>query len=81
MIKEARVNILFEDEDIQDDRQIVNFINEDELRHSNGDVRHNIPFNDDADVMEKKDQNKFLNHQCCSVEFDKLCCITEFGTI
>lgn len=54
MIKEARVNTLFEDVDVQDDQRIMNFITEYAVGTSVGDVGHNTPFNDDANVAENK---------------------------
>ena len=54
MIKYARVNTLFDDEDVYDYQQLGNFINEDEVGTSNGDVGHNIPFNDVVNVIKKQ---------------------------
>ncbi|KAI5394794.1 hypothetical protein KIW84_061418 [Lathyrus oleraceus] len=58
MMKEARVNTPFEDEDVQDDRQIMNFINKDEVGISSKDVGHNTPFNNYANVAENKSKYK-----------------------
>ncbi|CAL5208345.1 unnamed protein product [Lathyrus oleraceus] len=58
MMKEARVNTPFEDEVVQDDRQLVNFITEDEVGTLAGDVGHNTPFNDDANVAENQLKSK-----------------------
>ncbi|KAI5437307.1 hypothetical protein KIW84_023428 [Lathyrus oleraceus] len=58
MMKEARVNTLFEDEVVQDDRQLVNFITEGEVGTFAGDVGHNTPFNDDANVAENQSKSK-----------------------
>ncbi|KAI5395802.1 hypothetical protein KIW84_062111 [Lathyrus oleraceus] len=58
MMKEARVNTPFEDEVVQDDRQLVNFITEDEVGTLAGDVGHNTPFNDDANVAENQSKSK-----------------------
>ncbi|KAI5382996.1 hypothetical protein KIW84_070414 [Lathyrus oleraceus] len=52
IMKEARVNSPFEDEVVQDDRQLVNFITKDEVGTFAGDVGYNTPFNDDANVAE-----------------------------
>ncbi|KAL5081144.1 hypothetical protein RYX36_009565, partial [Vicia faba] len=48
MIKVASVNTPFENEDVQDDRQIVNFITKVEVGTFVGDVGHDTPPNDDA---------------------------------
>lgn len=58
MMKEARVNTLFEEEVVQDDRQLVNFITEDEVGTLAGDVGHNTPFNDDANVAKNQSKSK-----------------------
>ncbi|XP_058768970.1 uncharacterized protein LOC131642769 [Vicia villosa] len=58
MLKEAKVNTLFENEDVQDDRQIMNFITKDEVGNSVGDVIHNTPSNDDANVVENQPKSK-----------------------
>jgi hypothetical protein len=58
MMKKARVNTPFEDEVVQDDRQLVNFIIEDEVGTLVGDVGHNTPFNDDANVTENQSKSK-----------------------
>ncbi|KAI5421865.1 hypothetical protein KIW84_045345 [Lathyrus oleraceus] len=58
MMKEARVNTPFEEEVVQDDRQLVNFITEDEVGTLAGDVGHNTPFNDDANVAENQSKSK-----------------------
>ncbi|KAI5409375.1 hypothetical protein KIW84_054977 [Lathyrus oleraceus] len=58
MMKEARVNTLFEDEVVQDDRQLVNFITKDEVGTLARDVGHNTLFNDDANVMENQSKSK-----------------------
>ncbi|KAI5418631.1 hypothetical protein KIW84_043019 [Lathyrus oleraceus] len=58
MMKEARVNTPFEEEVVQDDRQFVNFITEDEVGTLVGDVGHNTPFNDDANVAENQSKSK-----------------------
>ncbi|KAI5398992.1 hypothetical protein KIW84_064382 [Lathyrus oleraceus] len=58
MMKEARVNTPFEDEVVQDDRHLVNFITEDEVETFAGDVRYNNPFNDDANVTENQSKSK-----------------------
>ncbi|KAI5429297.1 hypothetical protein KIW84_034062 [Lathyrus oleraceus] len=58
MMIEARVNTPFEEEVVQDDRQLVNFITEDEVGTLVGDVGHNTPFNDDANVTENQSKSK-----------------------
>ncbi|KAI5425049.1 hypothetical protein KIW84_031010 [Lathyrus oleraceus] len=58
MMKEARVNTPFEEEVVQDDRQLVNFITEDEVGTLAGDVGHNTSFNDDANVAENQSKSK-----------------------
>lgn len=58
MMKEARVNTPFEEEVVQDDRQLVNFITEDEVGTLSGDVGHNTPFNDDVNVAEDQSKSK-----------------------
>ncbi|KAI5398764.1 hypothetical protein KIW84_064226 [Lathyrus oleraceus] len=58
MMKEARVNTPVEEEVVQDDRQLVNFITEDEVGTLAGDVEHNTPFNDDANVAENQLKSK-----------------------
>ncbi|CAL5200187.1 unnamed protein product [Lathyrus oleraceus] len=58
MMKEAGVNTPFEDEVVQDDRQLVNFITEDEVRTLTGDIGHNTPFNNDANVAKNQSKSK-----------------------
>ncbi|XP_058764118.1 uncharacterized protein LOC131637541 [Vicia villosa] len=54
MLKEAKDNTRFENEDVQDDQQMVNFITEDEVGIAVGDVGHNTPPNVDANVVENQ---------------------------
>ncbi|XP_050875258.1 uncharacterized protein LOC127078886 [Lathyrus oleraceus] len=58
MMKKARVNTPFEEEVVQDDRQLLNFIIEDEVGTLPEDVGHNTPFNDDANVAENQSKSK-----------------------
>ncbi|XP_050878622.1 protein MAIN-LIKE 1 [Lathyrus oleraceus] len=58
MMKEARVNTPFEDEVVQDDRQLVDFITEDEVGTLVGYVGHNTPFNDDVNGAENQSKSK-----------------------
>ena len=58
MMKEARVNTSFEDGVVQDDRKLVNFVTEDEVGTLAGDVGHNTPFNDDANVAKNQSKSK-----------------------
>ncbi|KAI5413452.1 hypothetical protein KIW84_057868 [Lathyrus oleraceus] len=62
MMKEARVNTPFEEEVVQDDRQLVNFITEDEIETLAGDVRHNTPFNDDVNLLISSSTILFFFH-------------------
>ncbi|XP_058749524.1 uncharacterized protein LOC131622504 [Vicia villosa] len=54
MLKDSKDNSRFENKDVQDDQQIVNFIAEDEVRIYVGDVGHKTPPNDDANVVENQ---------------------------
>ncbi|CAL5197493.1 unnamed protein product [Lathyrus oleraceus] len=58
IMKEARVNTPFEEEVVQDDRQLVSFITGDEVGTLAGDVGHNTPFNDDANVAKNQSKSK-----------------------
>jgi hypothetical protein len=52
MIKEARASTLFENEDVQEDQQMVNFMNEVEVGTSAGDAGNNTPPYDDPNAVE-----------------------------
>ncbi|CAK8533675.1 unnamed protein product [Lathyrus sativus] len=58
MRKEARVNTPFQDEDVQDDRQLINFVTEYAVETSAGDVGHNTPLNDDTIVEENLSKSR-----------------------